>query len=394
MGWLAAVGWWATDSLIQYQPVAVVGTAQQAGWWSAHDDWMATAGVWPLSTGPAWVHPRPPPAPKPHLWASLTNVLVHTRQWTQRTGNDRGTACIGLWCMDRKQGWWECGQGASNPIEKNCGKLRENGGKSRCRNQTFRSLREQHVCTGETQGTNKHARSTSEKQLQKNCEKMRKIAKLRKIAEKCGKLRNCEKLRTSIAPPLQAMAMVGPASGCVQCSGFRADEGGHTRRGLPRSKERRWRIKRQACGRRTVWARPCNDVDRGAVNGQGAQGWAVAADFGVPTGGGRGGHGLGLGGPYFHNDGVSCCRVQLLGVNDWDGLPHHRRRDGNRQMLLRKRGAETGLQLECWRQCRTLTSCACAAPVLKEPPCPLPPSVRRCTEGYPSPTARHQCTEG
>ena len=38
-----------------------------------------------------------------------------------------------------------CGQGRSNPIAKNCGKI---SGKLQCRNQTSRSLKEQHFCTG------------------------------------------------------------------------------------------------------------------------------------------------------------------------------------------------------------------------------------------------------
>ena len=65
---------------------------------------------------------------------------------------------------------------------KNCGKLRENAGggdagKERCRNQTPRSLEEQRVCTGDTQGTNTHARGTREKQLRKSRRKLWGIAK-------------------------------------------------------------------------------------------------------------------------------------------------------------------------------------------------------------------------
>ena len=49
-------------------------------------------------------------------------------------------------------------------------------------NQTSRSLRERHLCTGDTQGTNRHARGTSKGQ--------------------CGKTAgNCGKMRTSIPPP-------------------------------------------------------------------------------------------------------------------------------------------------------------------------------------------------
>ena len=62
---------------------------------------------------------------------------------------------------------------------KNCAKIEE---RLRCRDQTSRSLKEQHFCTGDTQGTNTHARWATKKQL-------------RKIAKK-----NCEKLRTSTPP--------------------------------------------------------------------------------------------------------------------------------------------------------------------------------------------------
>ena len=80
----------------------------------------------------------------------------------------------------RQGGGGDCGQGASNPIAKISGKI---AGKLRCCNQTSRSLTEQHVCTGDTQGTKKHARGTSNKQLQKNCGKLPEIAKSRKIAD-------------------------------------------------------------------------------------------------------------------------------------------------------------------------------------------------------------------
>ena len=62
----------------------------------------------------------------------------------------------------------------------------------RGRNQTSRSLKEQHFRTGDTQGTNKRARGT-----------------LRKIAEDCEKLRNFEKLPTSPPPPSEFGGGVG-----------------------------------------------------------------------------------------------------------------------------------------------------------------------------------------
>ena len=78
-------------------------------------------------------------------------------------------------------------------IAKHCGKiaveLQKIAGKRRCRNQTSRSLKEQHFCTGDTQGTNEPARWTSEKQL-------RKIAK------------NCQELRTSAPLNLLGIALL------------------------------------------------------------------------------------------------------------------------------------------------------------------------------------------
>ena len=71
-------------------------------------------------------------------------------------------------------------------LAENCSKLWEIVGKLRCRNQTSRSFNEQHFYTMHTQGTNKHARGTSKKQLQKNCGKWRKVAKLRKSAKIAG----------------------------------------------------------------------------------------------------------------------------------------------------------------------------------------------------------------
>ena len=58
--------------------------------------------------------------------------------------------------------------------------MRENCRKLRCRKRILRNLKEQHFCTGDTQGTNKHAKWTSKKELR---EKLRK--KLRKIAKNC-----------------------------------------------------------------------------------------------------------------------------------------------------------------------------------------------------------------
>ena len=61
----------------------------------------------------------------------------------------------------------------SGSVKPNCEKLRKIGGgktgKWRCRNQPSRSLKEQHFCTGDTQGTNEHARGISQKQLRENC---------------------------------------------------------------------------------------------------------------------------------------------------------------------------------------------------------------------------------
>ena len=85
------------------------------------------------------------------------------------------------------EGGGGCRQGVSNPIAKNCRILREiagNGGKTaeklRCRNQTSRSLEEQHLCTGDTQGTN----GTRGGQAKRNCGTLRNSEKkLRVIAD-------------------------------------------------------------------------------------------------------------------------------------------------------------------------------------------------------------------
>ena len=74
----------------------------------------------------------------------------------------------------------------SGSVKANCakiaGKLQENCGKAaetlRCRTQTPRSLKEQHVCTGDTQGTNTHARGSNCGEIAENSGKLRKIADL------------------------------------------------------------------------------------------------------------------------------------------------------------------------------------------------------------------------
>ena len=71
----------------------------------------------------------------------------------------------------------------SGSVKSNGEKLGKIAGKLRRRNQTPRSLKEQHLCTGDTQGTNKYAGGTGKKQLRRH------------IAE------NYEELRTSIPPP-------------------------------------------------------------------------------------------------------------------------------------------------------------------------------------------------
>ena len=77
-------------------------------------------------------------------------------------------------------------QGASDPMAEiagNCGKLR---GKLQCRNQTSRSLKEQHLCTGDTQGSNKRASWTGKKAIAEKCGQLPKIAGNCEIAKHCG----------------------------------------------------------------------------------------------------------------------------------------------------------------------------------------------------------------
>ena len=88
-----------------------------------------------------------------------------------------------------------CRKGGGIAVRERQIQLRKIADKLQENSQTSRSVMDQHLCTGDTQGTNKHAMRTSKKQLRKN---------LRKIPENFGKLRNCEKLqklRTLIAPP-------------------------------------------------------------------------------------------------------------------------------------------------------------------------------------------------
>ena len=74
------------------------------------------------------------------------------------------------------------GQGGGIAVVERQIQLRKIAEKLRCRNQTFRSFKEQHLCTGDRQGTNIHARRTSRKA----------------VAEK---LRNCENCRPPFSPP-------------------------------------------------------------------------------------------------------------------------------------------------------------------------------------------------
>ena len=84
-------------------------------------------------------------------------------------------------------------------IPGNCGKTAE---KLRWRNPTSRSL-EQHLCTGDTQGTNKHARGTSKRQLRKNCRKIPGNCKKKKKSEKCGPPFPRPAEAAAVAPPYE-----------------------------------------------------------------------------------------------------------------------------------------------------------------------------------------------
>ena len=65
--------------------------------------------------------------------------------------------------------------------------LQKTVGKLRCRTQTSRSLKEQHLCTGDTR--HQQARKMDKQQAV--------AGKLREIAGKCAIAGNCEELRTS-----------------------------------------------------------------------------------------------------------------------------------------------------------------------------------------------------
>ena len=112
--------------------------------------------------------PLPPPSPQcPGPWLPRGARPVYDRR--------HGAAAPCGWHSRERQIRLReiCGKFAGNCKKK----------KLRCRHQTSRSLTGQHSCTGDTWGTNTHARGTGTKQspkTAKNCE----------IAKNCGTLRN------------------------------------------------------------------------------------------------------------------------------------------------------------------------------------------------------------
>ena len=87
------------------------------------------------------------------------------------------------------------GAGGGRGLRSGSVKLRKVAGKSRCPNQAFGSLKEQHVCTGHQQAREGDQQKASAEKLRnfaKNCEFLQK--KLRKIANFCEIAKNCEKL--------------------------------------------------------------------------------------------------------------------------------------------------------------------------------------------------------
>ena len=97
-----------------------------------------------------------------------------------------------------------CGQGVSHSIAKDRGTI---AGKSRWRNQTSRSLKEQHLCTRDTEA----ARWTSKTHCRKNCGTLREIAG------------NCGKLRTSPPPPGLVFHQIGRGSAWGEIRGSYTD---------------------------------------------------------------------------------------------------------------------------------------------------------------------------
>ena len=91
------------------------------------------------------------------------------RRWETFVKPKVSVMSCGKWKGVRKDMW--AGEGGGG------GKLQSGSVKSYCeklpsRNQTCRSLKEQHFCTGDIKGTNKHGQAKS------NCGKLRKIAGL------------------------------------------------------------------------------------------------------------------------------------------------------------------------------------------------------------------------
>ena len=100
----------------------------------------------------------------------------------------RARACACMWSARTiLRGEGDCGQGASNPMAKNCGKLRENCGAITKTPEASRS-------NTSAQGTHRATKKKTRK-----ADKRKAIAeKLRKIVENCEKLRNC---KNSSPPP-------------------------------------------------------------------------------------------------------------------------------------------------------------------------------------------------
>ena len=100
-----------------------------------------------------------------------------TSCWMSRKGSSFGGDCV-------HKGGGDCGQGASHPIAKNCGKMQENCEENAEKCGAVEISRSNTAA----QGTHRAPTSTRGGQAKNNCGKMQENAE------------NCEKLRTSIPP--------------------------------------------------------------------------------------------------------------------------------------------------------------------------------------------------
>ena len=137
-----------------------------------------------LQTSPAWWRTHrseASPVGYRRTAGPIPPVPLGTRAAVVRLKNPVGSGMIKVTCIQHTT--IHLGRGIAVRarqihLRKIAQKLPKICGKLRCRNQTSRSLNEQHFGTGDTQGTHKHAKRTGKRR--ENC------GKLQKISRNCG----------------------------------------------------------------------------------------------------------------------------------------------------------------------------------------------------------------